>query len=330
MLLVGLALLIHFGRKQMEHSAFHTIPADLVAFDITKPPPPCGAWRDSMPKHRDPETYRLYSEARKIWRSKIEYQLTHDEAVRILNDVRLASERGDWGARSLMSHFYLYGLGRLESNRVLEAEPEKSIEIVRMAVNAGQAWGYYDLGVAYEYGYGGVPFDQKIAWAYFLKAAELGSPDAQLTLASAYGNSGRFDAEETMLRCAFKQGHGPAAYQLGTTAKVKRDFPSALALYQAGTRFGDRKCAAALAIFFDPKVWQRWTKEELAQLSGLELSPDLERNTRYFAIAHVLEINPDLKLGRLDLVLPLPPSKLPVWNGIQDAIEQESDAPPTY
>jgi len=39
-------------------------------------------------------------------------------------------------------------------------------------------WGYYDLGVAYEHGYGGAVQDDQIAWAYYLKAAELGSPEA--------------------------------------------------------------------------------------------------------------------------------------------------------
>ena len=44
-----------------------------------------------------------------------------------------------------------------------------------MAVAAGQACGYYDLGVAHEHGYGGAAQDEKIAWGYYLKAAELGS-----------------------------------------------------------------------------------------------------------------------------------------------------------
>lgn len=61
---------------------------------------------------------------------------------------------------------------------------------------------------------------------------------------------------------------------------------------------------------------------------GIEADP--ERANRYDIIANALEINPDLKLSRLDQLLPLPPAKLPKWNGIEDAMEPESTAPPTY
>ncbi|MET0267348.1 MAG: sel1 repeat family protein, partial [Duganella sp.] len=76
--------------------------------------------------------------------------------------------------------------------------------------------------VAYEHGYGGVPQDIDLAWAYYLRAAELGSPDAQMALASAYGDARRFEDEERMPLCAYRQGHGPAAYELAVSAKLKR------------------------------------------------------------------------------------------------------------
>jgi hypothetical protein len=57
---------------------------------------------------------------------------------------------------------------------------------------------------------------------------------------------------------------------------------------------------------------------------------DVERSRRYEEIAAALEINPDLKLTRINHVLPLPPAKLPPWNGISDALEPVSDAPPSY
>ncbi|MET0266127.1 MAG: contractile injection system protein, VgrG/Pvc8 family, partial [Duganella sp.] len=144
---------------------------------------------------RDPAAYRLYIEARKLWRSKQAWVLTREENAKILKDVSTAADMGDWGARALMAHFYLYGLGGLETNKVLDPVPEKAIEIERMAVAAGQPWGFYDLGVAYEHGYGDVPQDTDLAWAYYLRAAELGSPDAQMALASAYGDARRFEDE---------------------------------------------------------------------------------------------------------------------------------------
>jgi TPR repeat protein len=331
---VGLSLAVAAGiycyLQHMKYVAMHTIPTGLRAFDVNAPIPTCGRWKDTMPKDRDSAAYRLYINARKLWRSKIEWQLTHQEAVSILHDVQAAANQGDWGARALMAHFYLSGLGPLESNHVLDPDPEKSVEIVRSAVAAEQSWGYYDLGVAYEHGYGGAPYDEKIAWAYYLKAAELGSPDAQMALASAYQKAKRHEAEETMIMCAYKQGHGPAAYKFGIKADVHKNLAAALEYYQAGTKFGNTDSAAALMLIFDAKKWSRRNKEDQDALKRLEIMPDVERKERYSKLADELELNPDLKLSRLDQVLPLPPAELPAWQGIQDAIEPELGGPPSY
>ncbi len=308
----------------------HTIPAGLQAFDVNGPIPTCGRWKDTMPKTRDPAAYRLYINARKLWRSKIEWQLTRQEALSILHDVQAAANQGDWGARALMAYFYRSGLGPIESNHVLDPDADKSVQIVRQAAAAGQAWGHYDLGVAHEHGYGGAVQDEQIAWAYYRKAAELGSPEAQMTLASAYLKAERRDAEEAMVICAYRQGHGPAAYKLGMTAKLFKNFDVALEYYQAGVKFGDKHSAAAMMFFFDIEDWNLRNKEDQNALKQLGVVPDPERERRYNDISNSLDINPDLKLTRLDQMLPLPPAELPAWQGIHDAIEPEPDGPPSY
>lgn len=58
----------------------------LTKFKINDPLPVCGHWKEHMPATRDAATYRLYIEARKLWRSKIAWQLTRDENTRILHD----------------------------------------------------------------------------------------------------------------------------------------------------------------------------------------------------------------------------------------------------
>jgi TPR repeat protein len=285
-----------------------------------------------MPSTRDPATYRLYIEARKVWRSKIEWQLTREEATRILTDMRKAADLGDWGARALMAHFYLEGLGVLESNHVLDADPDKAVEIARMAAKAMQPWGLYDLGVAYEHGYGGAHYDVDLAWAYYLKAAQLGSPEAQLALASVYGKAGRRMDEAIMLQCAYPQGHGPAAYTLAIDASVNRRYHEAMQIYQDGVKFGSSDCARALAIMFRQGYWGKGSDEEKEVLRPLGIGVDPDRESRYEAIGDALEINPDLKLSRLDQVLPLPPAKLPSWCGVDGAIEAEAESNdrPTY
>lgn len=308
----------------------HTIPAGLQPFDINGPIPGCGRWKDTMPKARDPDAYRLYINARKLWRSKIEWQLTRQEALSILHDVQASANQGDWGARALMAYFYRHGLGPLDSNHVLAPDADKLVEILHLAVEAGQAWGYYDLGVAHEHGYGGAVQDKEIAWAYYLKAAESGSPEAQMALASAYSKAERRDAEKAMVLCAYRQGHGPAAYDLGISAKLRKDFKAALEYYQAGVRFGSKEAAASLMFFFDLKDWSLRDKQDQTALKELGVLPDPERKSRYDQISDALDLNPDLKLTRLDSVLPLPPADLPQWKGIQDAIEPETDGPPSY
>jgi TPR repeat protein len=320
----------YFLQQHLEYVKMHTIPAGLQAFDVNGPIPTCGRWKDTMPKTRDPVAYRLYINARKLWRSKIEWQLTRQEALSILHDVQAAANQGDWGARALMAYFYRTGLGPLDTNHVLDPDADKLIEILRSAVAAGQAWGYYDLGVAHEHGYGGAAQDEQIAWAYYLKAAELGSPEAQMTLASAYVKAERDDAEEAMVMCAYKQGHGPAAYKLGSYSKLRKNFTAALEYYQAGTRFGSEPSAAALMFIFDLEEWSSRDKQDQAALKELGILPDPERKSRYKQVDQALDINPDLKLTRLDQVLPLPPAELPTWKGIQDAIEPEPDGPPSY
>lgn len=317
-------------KSYMQERALHSFPDGVKRFSLTDPLPPCGRWRDHMPSKRDPVVYRSYIEARKVWRSKIGWQLTRAETTRILADVSKAADLGDWGARALMAHFYLYGLGVLDSNHVLDAAPEKAIEIQRMAANAGQAWGFYDLGVAYEHGYGGVPYDEDLAWAYYLKAAQLGSPEAQMALATAYGNAGRLEDEEAMLQCAYQQGYGPAAYALGMNAAVDRRFKEAINYYHEGIKAGSAECAAVLKLLFMRGHWLNASEDEINSLKELQIFRDLERERRYDTIRDALKINPDLKLARLDTVLPLPPAELPGWSGIEDAVELEPDGPPRY
>ena len=308
----------------------HTMPPGLYEFKVTDPPPTCGRWKDHMPRRRDPEAYQIYIKARNFWRSKVEFEFTRQELLGILADVKLAADKGDWGARALLAHFYLEGLGPLDTNNVLDSEPEKGVQIIRQAVAAGQAWGYYDLGVAHQYGYGGAAMDEAISWAYYRRAAELGSPDAQMVLAEAYENAKRNEEALYLRMCAYKQEHGPAARKLGLIAKVKARFDEALKYYQDGTRFGNKEAATALMLFFWTENWNQFTAEEMSKLRQLELKPDAERKARYKEVKHALELNPDLKLKLLDKVLPLPPAELPAWNGVQDLIEPETDAPPTY
>jgi hypothetical protein len=99
-----------FAQEYLQERASHALPYGFKKFSLSGPVPTCARWKEHMPVNRDPVAYRLYIEARKVWRSKIGWQLTREELTRILADARKAADMGDWGARALMAHFYLYGL----------------------------------------------------------------------------------------------------------------------------------------------------------------------------------------------------------------------------
>ena len=327
LILSGSAVIV---QRHLEYKRMHTIPAGLRAFKLTDPPPDCGKWKDHMPGSRDPAVYARYIKARRFWRTQIEYKFKRDELQEIFNDVQWAADKGDWGAIALLSQFYFEGLGHLDTNLVVEKDGDKHVALSRRAIAAGQAWGYYNLGVAHQYGYGGAAQDDAISWAYLLKAAELGSPDAQMALADAYLSARYFDQERAMRMCAFRQGHGAAAQALGRKADVEKKFDEAIHFYQEGVKFGDAFSASVLMLIFSPQYWGNHNREDEARLRQFQIYPDPDRSKRYKELANALEIDPDLRLGQLDQVLPLPPSELPKWRGIEAALTPESLGPPTY
>ncbi|MTW00991.1 sel1 repeat family protein [Duganella ginsengisoli] len=324
MLATGIVFLACSFSQWKGDKKMNEMPKGLVVFSVNDKPPLCAKWKDNMPKVRNEDAYRKYIAARKLFRSKVEYQFSREELEWIFDNVKIAADRGDWGAKALLAKFLREGLGPLSSNRVLEQHAERAVKISLEAMEAGQPWGFYDLGVAYEHGYGGIEYSPSIAWAYYLKAAKLGSPDAQMALSQAYMDAGKREFALTMMECAYRQGHGAAAYELALLNDVTGKPSEALALYHAGVKFGSQPSASFLSIAF------RSQRHEEEILKPLGFAIDVERARRYDIIADALAINPDLRFSRLDEVLPLPPKPLPEWRGIEAAMTPEPEGPPTY
>ena len=93
-----------------------------------------------------------------------------------------------------------------------------------------------------------------------------------------------------MMKCAYRQGHGPAAYKFGIGAEIFKDFAAMLAYYQAGTKFGNASSAAALMLIYDTKEWGLLGKSDQEALRKLELVPDPERERRYEQISQALDV----------------------------------------
>lgn len=207
------------------------------------------------------------------------------------------------------------------SNRsgVPEHDPEAAIQWVEKAMRLDIPDAYDRMGVYHLDGVvkgGGA----SKAYAFFQRAADLGSPAAMAflgyKLAASYDNPGEgFWANQAvgtrMLECALAQGYGDAAEKLGliyarpNTLEAKR---RALNVLHEGVKLGSAKCADSLAAEFDGM--------DLDNGTNLVGHIDKARARRYGKVVDVLKLyDGRLKLPNLDKILPLPPAPLPKWNG---------------
>ncbi|WP_322094342.1 SEL1-like repeat protein [Paraburkholderia bannensis] len=246
-----------------------------------------------------------------------------------MNDPNVLPDKIDYGA---MYQLYLQAAQRNHPKAMLNLaslilrerpgvpvdDSEVAIGWVEKAMKLGSADAYDRMGVYHLNGLikGG---DATSAYAFFQRAADMGSPEA-LTflgdkLAATYDNPaegfwGNLPVGTKMLECAFAQGYGPAADKLsyiyrGTTQESKN---RALHVLHEGVKLGCWECADNLFTQFDGYGLTR----------GVNLigHVDKARAERYNKIGDVLKLyDGRLKLPNLDKVLPLPPAALPKWDG---------------
>ena len=225
-----------------------------------------------------------------------------------------AAERNHWKAMLNLAALIL-------SDRpgVPEHDPEVAIRWVEKAMKLGVADAYEAMGVLHQNGTvrGG---DATSAYAFFQRAADMGSPSALYFLGKkmdgAYDDpSGEFwgnaPVATKMLECAFAQGYGDAAAELSfvyARAETSEAKSRALKILHEGVKLGSATCANALFTEFEGM--------DLADGTNLVGYVDMARSRRYSKLRDALEFYEGrLKLPNLDKVLPLPPAPLPKWDG---------------
>jgi hypothetical protein len=127
-----------------------------------------------------------------------------------------------------------------------------------------------------------------------------------------------------MYRCAAGQGHGEAGLELGIWLKRDETYTEALQAFQLGAKAGSDNAASFLEHGFDGPKQDK-------PLYYLGQQKDPERVRRYEAIGHLLSaysyLNP--KVPEIDDIVPLPPAKLPAWDGTFKWLkEHEANVPP--
>lgn len=279
--------------------------------EATKVPPidaQADAWFREARALEDPDTWEEDRDYKKI------VQLT-----------RAAAERRHWKAMLNLASLYL-------EKRDPPHGPDDALALVEEAMRLGIPAAYDRMGTYYMQGVG-VPADATKAFAFWQKAAEMGSPHAMAYLGDklaatwdspADGFWANIPVASKMLECSLDQGYGPAAYSLftlqawprstdGSRSGPRTAATKALALQtlQQGVRLGCADCANNLRVEFDHP-------DDLADMLVPHL--DKARSKRYSVLTNALQSNPDLRLPNLDKILPLPPAQLPQWNGDKNAL----------
>ncbi|MFJ4398464.1 DUF6396 domain-containing protein [Pseudomonas sp. NPDC089396] len=178
-------------------------------------------------------------------------------------------------------------------------------------IDAHVATGYLFVAYFLRQGSAGLREDSDMALRYLRKAADEGNAQAQYEIGEKLAPIGIApNVARQMRRCAAEQGHGEAAVMLGVNLKLKGDFKEAIEVFQKGVSAGDSTSASFLAKGFGGP-------EPTNTLHFLGLQNDIERADRYKTIWRVLAnySYADPKVPEINEILPLPPAKLPPWDG---------------
>lgn len=260
----------------------------------------------------DPQAELWFQQALSLNDPNIDYDKR--DYPRIYQLYSQAAERNHWKAMLNIASLIL-------SNRqgVPIHDPEIAIRWVEKAMKLGVPDAYDMMGIYHQNGLikGG---DATSAYAFFQRAADMGSPSAQTFIGTktdaAYDDPGgefwgNLPIATQMLECALAQGYGNAAKELGhvyarpQTAEAKL---RALNVLHQGVKLGSAECANKLFTEFDGM--------DLTDGTNLVGRIDKARAERYSKLGDALDFYQGrLKLPNLDKVLPLPPAPLPKWDG---------------
>lgn len=318
-------LLIHtFLGCKMSNQSTNTLPRDqnLPLFDPHMPSFDCKAETSFVPAI-DAEADNWFREARVMESPEI---FTEErDYPKIVQLTRQAAERHHWKAMLNLASLYI-------ENRDPAHGVADALKIVEQAMELGIPAAYDRMGTYHMNGTG-VRADISRAYAFFQKAAQMGSPTAMSFLAEKLragsddimpGYWDNIPISIKMFECALGQGYGPAAEYLqyfyevprtpdGTvisngTAETKA---RALRVLQQGVRLGCQECASSLAIDFTGTF---------GPIETMSTHIDTARSDRYYVLSNELSFNPSARFPNLDKVLPLPPADLPPWNGDRDTL----------
>jgi TPR repeat protein len=230
---------------------------------------------------------------------------------------RIAAENGHVKATINLQNGSLRGKYQLRGH--------EHLRFSQALIDADVATGYYFVSLFLKNGIADLKKDMEMSLRFLRKAADEGSAQAQYEIGEALAPSDRApDVARQMRRCAAGQGHGPAANILGVYLQDSGSYKEALEAFQLGVAAGDETSAGWLDDSFRGPA-------PTDDLYYLGLEKDLERAERYKTIWRILArysyAHP--KVPEINDILPLPPAKLPPWDGKLQWLEaREANVPP--
>jgi len=315
--LISLALLTGCNAKENSMNQLPEISANIkkqLAFTCTQE-------KDRIPP-REPEADQIYKHARWLVKGNI---LKQDPAAypTIERLLRVATAYGHDKANIELRDM-------LEKSQAISEDPvNEIIDLVQDLIKRGIPAGYYDMGWYLEHGYG-VRADQELAFKYYRKSADLGSPQGQYLVGKKLSDERTLGTEiaeigNAMRRCAGDQGHAKAAYEYGTYLTIATDRRvEAMKYFQIAAAEGAAVAPSSLSAAFSVQ----WHADPIWSLGQ---AADAERERRYKVIEKFLSDYDYLnaKVPEIDQIVPLPPAKLPPWDGKFQWLEaHKANVPP--
>ena len=264
--------------------------------------------------------YALYHDLHNMWTGKRGDEVWNGLA----RYYRIAAMNGNYKANIRLQ--YLLKSGRISSDMPQTEVHNLNEELAKQL----PATAYYNLYGYLDVGYG-VRTEKDGKYAYLRKAADLGSREAQYVVGDILTDikdegtlQQRLKIYEQLLSCSSEQGFGEASEMLGLGYESDKEYSKALEAFHQGVKNGSSLSASTLEGAFSGK-------QKEGDMDFLNLSEDPERARRYEIIWKYLAYKDYLqpKVPDLDDIVPLPPAKLPEWDG-KIAFQRwfEGEAPP--
>ena len=225
---------------------------------------------------------------------------------------RIAAANGNYKANGRLQYL-------LYSNRIIAENNKKEVfelnEKLEKILPATAYFGYYFY---LKKGYG-VKTILMGELSYLRKAADMGNRDAQYIIAELLRKvkdkkslAIRREIWVKLFKCASEQGNKDSSTPLALDYQLDEKYTDAVKAFHQGVRNGDSMSALFLAPAFKSVIPE---SNKLDYLAIKQADP--ERAIRYEMIEEYLSRNEflDPKVPDLDEIVPLPPAKLPAWDG---------------